>query len=193
MAKTRNQKLSCIHHNAARTTLSFHLHQLDNNQHEHISCNYNASSPYKQTTSAKTDQRSCTLLQFLVIMQAATSHRMYRPCAELSGLQTTEQRSRFSRCELTIDEKHLNPHRVAHGAVLHALADTGTGAALYPRLTDGELCATVQIIMNYFEPVQTGVVTCTSEVINRGKTVAHIVSKLFVAEVLVAPASVRAK
>jgi acyl-CoA thioesterase len=101
----------------------------------------------------------------------------------------TEVRPGFSRCVLSVNDKHLNPHQVVHGAVPYALADTGMGAALYPTLSAGEICATIQITMNYFKPVRAGVIVCTSEVINRGKSVAHIESRLVVNDVLVATAN----
>ncbi len=113
----------------------------------------------------------------------------HHPYAELIGLRMTEQRAGSSRCELVAEDKHLNPHRVVHGAILYAMADTGMGAALYPTLADGEICATIQITMNYFKPVHTGLVACTTEIVNRGKTIANLESRLFVGEVLVASAN----
>jgi acyl-CoA thioesterase len=113
----------------------------------------------------------------------------YHPYAELLGLTVEEQRSGFSRCSLTISEKHLNPHKVVHGAVLYALADTGMGAALYPTLVAGEICATIEVKINYYKPVAAGTVTCTTEIINRGKTVANLESRIYAGEVLVAKAN----
>jgi acyl-CoA thioesterase len=114
---------------------------------------------------------------------------MHHPFAELIDLNVTEVRAGLSKCALTVADKHLNPHRVVHGAVLYALADTGMGAALYPSLGEGEICATIQITMNYFKPVHAGLIVCTTEVINRGKSVAHIESRLFVGDALVATAN----
>jgi len=114
---------------------------------------------------------------------------MQHPYAELIGLRIAEQRPGFSRCELAIEDKHLNPLRVVHGGVLYALADTGMGAALYPTLAHEEICATIQIVMNYFKPVRAGAIICASELINRGKTVAHIESRLYVDDALVAAAN----
>lgn len=111
------------------------------------------------------------------------------PYADLIGLRFVEQRPGYSRCVLEIGDKHRNPNGVAHGAVLYALADTGMGVALYPALEPGQLCATIQITMNYFKPVVSGIVTCTTEVVNRGKAVAHLESRLFVGELLVATAN----
>jgi acyl-CoA thioesterase len=63
------------------------------------------------------------------------------------------------------------------------------GAALYPTLADGEICATIQITMNYFKPVHAGLLNCTTEMVNRGKTVANLESRLFVDDRLVASAN----
>ncbi len=83
----------------------------------------------------------------------------------------------------------MNPHGVAHGAVLYALADTGMGAALYPTLEPGELCATIEIKITYFKPVAGGTVVCTTEMPNRGRSVAHLESSLHVDGRLVARAA----
>ena len=114
---------------------------------------------------------------------------MRHPFAELIGLRFEEQRAGYSRCVLQIGEKHLNPNGVAHGAVLYALADTGMGAALHPTLEAGQICATIQITMNYFKPVRPGAVSCTTEVVNRGKSVAHLESRLYCGEARVATAN----
>lgn len=115
--------------------------------------------------------------------------RLRHPYADLIGLQMTEQRAGFSRCVLSAENKHLNPHKVVHGAILYAMADTGMGAALYPTLAPGEICATIQITMNYFRPVHTGLISCTTEVVNRGRTLANLESRLFVDDLLVASAN----
>jgi acyl-CoA thioesterase len=114
---------------------------------------------------------------------------MAHPFADLIGLRFEETRAGYSRCVLEIEDKHHNPNSVTHGAVLYALADTGMGAALHPTLQPGQMCATIQITMNYFKPVTSGVVTCTTEVVNRGKTVAHMESRIFAGEVLLATAN----
>ena len=93
------------------------------------------------------------------------------------------------RLPFDIGEIHRNPNGVAHGAVLYALADTGMGAALYPTLNPGERCATIQITMNYFKPVAAGPVTCSTELVSRGRSVAHLESRLVAAGVLVATAN----
>ena len=114
---------------------------------------------------------------------------MDHPFAELIDLRIDERADGHSRLSLVVAPAHLNPHRVVHGAVLFALADTGMGAALYPSLAEGELCATIEIKMNYFKPVSAGTIRCVTRVVNRGRSVANLESQLYVGETLVAQAN----
>jgi len=114
---------------------------------------------------------------------------MHHPFAELIGLVVEDQLIGFSKCTLVAAAHHLNPHNVVHGAVLYALADTGMGMALYPTLKADEICATIEIKINYFKPVVAGLITCTTALVNRGKTVANLESKIFAGETLLAQAN----
>ena len=78
---------------------------------------------------------------------------------------------------------------VVHGAVVFALADTGMGAALYPGLAPGLICATIDIGINYFKSITAGRLVCRTEVLNQGKQVAHLRSEIFVDERRVAAAT----
>jgi acyl-CoA thioesterase len=111
------------------------------------------------------------------------------PFADLIDLVMVESRAGHCEQQMELSGKHLNPHGVAHGAVLFAMADTGMGGALYPTLAQGEICATIEIKINYFKPVRQGILRCVSELVNRGKTVANIESSVFLDDQLVAKAS----
>jgi len=114
---------------------------------------------------------------------------MPHPFAELIELRVDEQRAGFSKLSLAVTRDHLNPHGVVHGAVVYAMADTGMGAALYPTLAEGEICATIEIKINYFKPIITGRLSCVTEIVNRGKTVANLESRVFLDQILVAQAN----
>ena len=111
------------------------------------------------------------------------------PFADLVDFAVDAQAAGRSTLSLHVATKHMNPHHVVHGAVLYAMADTGMGAALYPTLAAGEICATIEIKINYFKPVVDGRVVCETELLNRGKSVANLESRLFVGETLVAQAN----
>jgi acyl-CoA thioesterase len=124
-------------------------------------------------------------------MGAATlcRHAMRHPFADLLAMKVEEQHDGRSRMSLAVGPDHLNPHHVVHGAVLYALADTSMGLALYPSLAEGEICATIEIKINYFKPVHGGVVECITQVLNRGRSVANLESRLLVGNTLVAQAN----
>ena len=114
---------------------------------------------------------------------------MNHPYVDLIGLNVSKQDKGYSVCSIETRDKLYNPHGVVHGAVLYSLADTGMGAALYPLLVDGELCATIEIKINYFAPVMTGVMECVTKLIHKGKTVANLDSEISVNKSLVAKAN----
>ena len=104
-------------------------------------------------------------------------------------MRIDEAKSGHSKCTLTVADYHRNSNGVVHGGVLFTLADTGMGAALYPTLDVIEICATIEIKINYFKPVASGDIVCTSEIINRGKMVANLEACVYADEVLVAKAN----
>lgn len=114
---------------------------------------------------------------------------MSNPFGNLIDLRIEQSRAGHSELSLVVTDAHLNPNRVVHGAVIFALADTGMGAALHPTLAEGELCATVEIKISYFKPVTAGRLVCTTEIVNRGRTLANLESRVFLDQTLVAQAN----
>ena len=114
---------------------------------------------------------------------------MKLPFANHIGLRIEESRDGSSRCSLPIQEHHLNSIGALHGGVMFTLADTGMGAALYTTLEPDQICATIEVKINYFKPVWKGTVVCTSEVVHKGKSVANIEASLHESGVLVAKAN----
>ncbi|MGI9293598.1 MAG: PaaI family thioesterase [Pseudomonadales bacterium] len=114
---------------------------------------------------------------------------MKHPYADLIGLQIDEMDKGHSRCSLIVSEKLMNPHGVVHGAAIYSLADSGMGAALYPSLEAGEICATIEIKLNYYRAVKDGQLSCITRVVNRGKSVANMESDIYCGDILVAKAN----
>ncbi len=112
----------------------------------------------------------------------------FHPYAELIGLIFTKISKGQSQCVLEVDEKLFNPHKVLHGAVLYSMADTGMGGAMYTLLEKDELCATVEVKINYFKAVRSGKLTCDTKVINKGKSIAVLESEMLNDGTLVAKA-----
>ena len=106
----------------------------------------------------------------------------------LVGFDVTERGEGISRCELEVEEKHLNPHRVVHGGVVYTLADTGMGAAVYSVLEPHESCATIELKVVYIAPVRAGRLVCESRVVHRGRRVIVLESEVRNGERLAAKA-----
>jgi acyl-CoA thioesterase len=102
----------------------------------------------------------------------------FHPFGELIGLSFSRSEKGYSKCVLEVNEKLLNPHNVLHGGVIYSMADTGMGMALYPYLDEDELCATVEIKIVYFTAVASGVVTCKTKLIHKGKRIAALESEI---------------
>ena len=102
----------------------------------------------------------------------------FHPFGELIGLSFTELGRGFSECLLEVDEKLFNPHKVLHGGIIYSMADTGMGGALYSLLEKDELCATIEVKINYFKPVREGTLICRTNTIHKGKNVAVLESEV---------------
>ncbi|MEW6203162.1 MAG: PaaI family thioesterase [bacterium] len=96
----------------------------------------------------------------------------------LLGLKFHEYQNGASRCSLKITGKHKNPNKVVHGGVLFSLADTGMGAALASLLKDNELCASIEIKMNFLLPVSGGTITANTRVVHKGSRIAVLESEI---------------
>jgi acyl-CoA thioesterase len=58
--------------------------------------------------------------------------------------------------ELELRPDHMSRANRAHGGVLFTLLDTALGRAVLEHLPEGRGCATVELKINYFRPVQRG-------------------------------------
>lgn len=114
---------------------------------------------------------------------------MKNPFADLIGLSFVDVGDGRSECTVEATEVLFNPHGVLHGAVPYALADTGMGAAVYSTLEEGQICATIDIKINYFQAVRGGRLLCRSEIINRGRRIANLESRIWAGDALVAHAN----
>lgn len=75
---------------------------------------------------------------------------------------------------MKIKARHLQVHKVVHGGVLAALADTAGGMATYMAYPRGVRAATVEMKINYLEAVEDGSVEADARVVRRGKHIAVV-------------------
>lgn len=91
---------------------------------------------------------------------------------------------------LSVDERHLNPNGVVHGAVLFAMVDTAMGAAAMGVVPDGHLCASIEVHLRFMRPVSSGDLRAEVTVDRAGKRIIHLSGRVVDGEgVLVATAT----
>lgn len=75
---------------------------------------------------------------------------------------------------MRVGARHKQVHGVVHGGVVAALADTAAGLATYMAMPRGRRVATVEMKINYLEPVERGNIIAEARVIRRGKHIAVV-------------------
>ncbi len=99
--------------------------------------------------------------------------------AKTIGMEITEFNVGICKVELTVGERHLNMGGVAHGGIHATLLDTSMGGTLVSSIGEEEWCATAQLDISYLNAVKEGVrLVATSEVVRRGKNIAHVEGSL---------------
>ena len=61
--------------------------------------------------------------------------------------------------QLDLEQRHMSRANRVHGGVLFTLLDSALGRSIVNALPEGRGCATVEIKVNYFRPIQSGRVT----------------------------------
>lgn len=84
----------------------------------------------------------------------------------------------YSSCELIVRGRHTNLNKVLHGGVMYSIADTGMGGALSSTLKKNEVCATVEMKINYLASVTRGIIRQETKMLQRGKRFAVFISEI---------------
>jgi len=75
---------------------------------------------------------------------------------------------------MRVASKHKQVHGVVHGGILAAMADTAGGLATYLVVPRGTRVATVEMKINFLEPVDQGIVTAEARVLRKGRNFAVV-------------------
>ncbi len=70
---------------------------------------------------------------------------------------------------MRVGSRHRQLHGVVHGGVLAALADTAAALASYLVLPRGTRLATIEMKINYLEPVVRGILRAEGRLLRKGK------------------------
>ena len=90
----------------------------------------------------------------------------------LIGARLMEKAGGRARYELTVGPDHLNRRGVAHGGVAASLLDMALGTAVVSAIAPEEWCGTMQISVQFREPIFPGPVTAEGRIARRGRTAA---------------------
>jgi acyl-CoA thioesterase len=71
---------------------------------------------------------------------------------------------------MRVRRRHLQVLGVVHGGILAALADTAAGIAAFTVAPRGSRVVTIEMKINFLEPVQKGTLFAEARVLRRGRT-----------------------
>ena len=94
------------------------------------------------------------------------------PFNDLLGTRCVLREPGRTRYELTVGPDHLNRRGVAHGGVTASLLDTALGAAVITTMEPEEWTGTLEISVQFRDPVLPGVVTAEGRVARRSRSIA---------------------
>lgn len=89
------------------------------------------------------------------------------------GIRTLGMQAGAFVLELDLERRHMSRAERAHGGVLFSLLDTALGRAVIAELPPGRGCATVELKINYFRPVQHGTIRASGRCVQRTKSLAY--------------------
>jgi uncharacterized protein (TIGR00369 family) len=72
--------------------------------------------------------------------------------------------------KMTVLDMHKQIHRVVHGGVLAMLADTAGGFAAFLAAPAGSRVVTIEMKINFLEPVEHGEIKADARVLRQGRT-----------------------
>jgi acyl-CoA thioesterase len=75
---------------------------------------------------------------------------------------------------MQVRKRHKQIHGVVHGGILASLADTAGALAAYPLLPRKTRLATVEMKINYLEPVDRGKIVAEAKLLRLGRSLAVV-------------------
>jgi uncharacterized protein (TIGR00369 family) len=105
------------------------------------------------------------------------------------GLRVVDLRRGYSRLEVENRQELMQPAGVMHGGASFGMADTAVAAALATLYDDRTLLLTVEMKMNYLEPIPAGLVTAEAYVLRSSRRSAYAEVDIWAAGKLAARAT----
>jgi acyl-CoA thioesterase len=100
------------------------------------------------------------------------------PLAELLHITHDGAEGGRTQYSLQVTPELLNPHGVLHGGAVYTMVDYSMGGATMSVLPAGDICATIEIKINYLAGVRDGTLVCDTAVVKRGRRVVFLESRV---------------
>mgnify|MGYP000906978702 FL=1 len=88
------------------------------------------------------------------------------------GLRIVHHEYGFVRVELPVRPEFIQVDGIVHGGILATVADTAMGTAVVSTLEPGFTCFTIEMKVNYLQPVSEGTMIAEATVVRRGRRIA---------------------
>jgi uncharacterized protein (TIGR00369 family) len=89
--------------------------------------------------------------------------------SELLGFEVESVHNGRAIFRLAVGPRHKQIHGVVHGGILASLADTTAAIAAYTVVPTGVELATLELKINYLEPVRGGIIKAEARVLRNGR------------------------
>lgn len=93
------------------------------------------------------------------------------PVWDLMGIKVIEMGSGEAVLTMPFEEKMTNPYGMMHGSGAYALADSAAAVAIASISEKGKQFFTIEMKINYLEPVTNGIVEARAKVLRQGRIV----------------------
>jgi len=97
--------------------------------------------------------------------------RASRP-AKLFGFSLEAAEPGRAVLKMRVRPRHIQVHGVVHGGILAALADTAGALGIYLMVPRGTRLATIEMKINYLEPVEDGTLLAEGRLLRKGSNFA---------------------
>jgi len=93
------------------------------------------------------------------------------PAWDVLGIEIVEMGGGEAILTMPFDEKLTNPYGFLHGSGVSALADSAVAVAIASIIKEGKEFYTVEMKVNYLEPVTKGIVEARAKVLREGRII----------------------
>lgn len=93
------------------------------------------------------------------------------PAWDVLGIEIVDMGEGEATLTMPFDEKLTNPYGFLHGSYASALADSAVAVAIGSIIKEGKEFYTVEMKVNYLEPVTEGIVEARAKILREGRII----------------------